>query len=124
MHRAGCDPGNMSPADILCDFCTVPWDGESIMVEGHRGSCICVPCLRHAARVLLSAEADSAGPSAPGACVLCLRPDRDPVWRGAQAAAEASISGAAICRGCVRRSIRLVDPAAPHSVPLPSTAED
>ncbi len=51
---------------ISCDFCRTDWDGASPAVEGHRGSIICLECLKAGLGSLEPAEA-------PFDCILCLR---------------------------------------------------
>lgn len=100
MYKQGTDPDNVQPQDILCDFCHTPWDGTSMMIEGHRGSCICSVCLERAAAALLHDEATDT----PDTCILCLREARAATWRHPD---RTQPGDAAACRGCVRRSVRL-----------------
>lgn len=51
---------------VSCDFCGTDWDGQSPVIEGHRGSVICLSCLQRALK-------DLAPPDGPYACTLCLR---------------------------------------------------
>ena len=45
MHRAGHDPDNIQPDDILCDFCLrATWSLDIPSVEGHHGSIFCAEC--------------------------------------------------------------------------------
>ena len=51
---------------ISCDFCRTAWDEVIPMIEGHRGSVLCLPCLRRAL--------DEAASTAAGfECTLCLQ---------------------------------------------------
>lgn len=50
---------------ISCDFCGVDWDEVKPMLEGHKGSVMCLDCLRRAL--------DEAGPAEePFTCTLGL----------------------------------------------------
>lgn len=98
MHREGADPLNMSAEDFLCDFCGQAWREDRPFVEGHRGSCICGPCLSVAyAGLVLHRVNDQPGEGE--ACALCLleRPEvahwRSPVFGDTLA-----------CVQCVKRS--------------------
>ena len=68
------------------------------MIEGHRGSCICGDCLSSASLALVQ---ERLIPEV-AQCVLCLRTDRNPIWKGQDP------SSASACRGCIRRSARLM----------------
>ena len=93
MQRPHADPENMQPADFLCDFCLKAWDGESPVVEGHKGSLICGDCLAAAYReVVLAGRSGPAGYT----CTLCLETRPEPGWAGA--------SGAAACARCIKQS--------------------
>lgn len=98
MHRPGADPENMEAADFLCDFCLKAWDGESPVVEGHRGGLICGPCLTEAFRALaLKGE----GTAAAGfECVLCLEKRAEIGWVGK--------AGASVCRRCSKQSAAIL----------------
>jgi hypothetical protein len=94
VQRPGANPDDMQASDFLCDFCLKAWDGESPVVEGHRGSLICGECLAVAYRALvLGADANA---PAGYSCVLCLETRDEPGWTGT--------SGAAACRRCVKQS--------------------
>ena len=104
MHRPGSNPEAMQASDILCDFCERPWTDEVAMVEGHRGSCICGPCLSTAWRAVVDGGLDDAPPQPPEdsietpawVCTLCLEPRRDPAFQSPLR------SEALICRRCIR----------------------
>lgn len=51
---------------VSCDFCGTDWDGQSPVIEGHRGSIICLECLKAALKGLAASEDKYQ-------CVLCLR---------------------------------------------------
>ena len=95
MQRPGCDPDNMEPADFLCDFCGQCWADGRPMVEGHRGSLICGPCLGVAYVEVVQGGARSAPGGA--ACTLCLEARDGAMW--ASGAREAFA-----CLRCVKQS--------------------
>ena len=83
---------------ISCDFCGTDWDELIPMIEGHRGSVLCLACLKQAL--------DNATPAdEPFECTLCLsgKPAGVKVWRhpGPQAS-EGLNAGATLCWGCIR----------------------
>lgn len=98
MHREGADPDSMTEADILCDFCGKSWAERGAMVEGHRGACICGPCLTIAyAEVVLHGLDDR--PAEGEACTLCLEAGRaEPHWR------SPVFPEALICRRCIKQA--------------------
>ena len=98
MHRQGCDPQNIQPEDILCDFCEQPWSDDRPMVEGHRGSCICGPCLTVAYATCINAKNDD--PRAPTeTCTLCLEPsDERRHWRSPMR------EQALVCSRCLKQA--------------------
>jgi len=98
MHREGADPVNMTAEDFLCDFCGQHWREDRPFVEGHRGSCICGPCLTVAyAELVLHKTGEEPGEGE--ACTLCLRPEPgEPAWRSPVR------DEALACRTCVKRS--------------------
>ena len=51
---------------VSCDFCGTDWDGQFAAIEGHRGSIICLECLKLALDNLVVAGETFK-------CVLCLR---------------------------------------------------
>ena len=96
MQRPGANPDDMRPSDFLCDFCGRTWDGESPVVEGHRGSLICGDCLAAAYRALVLNSQNSA--AAGYQCRLCLENRPDPGW------IHAANPDAAACVRCIRQS--------------------
>jgi|SRR5678815_724 hypothetical protein len=96
MQRTGADPENMQASDFLCDFCGKEWDGESPVVEGHRGSLICGECLAAAYQTVVLARSSSA--PAGYACTLCLENRSDPGW------ASPTRQEAAACQRCIKQS--------------------
>lgn len=81
---------------IACDFCGTDWDQVKPMVEGHRGSVLCLECLK------LALEA-TAAMSDDFACTLCLgsQPAGTNGWCPAVAGANAE---AAICGECMQQA--------------------
>lgn len=86
---------------ISCDFCGVDWDpqtGTPAMTEGHKGSALCLDCLRRALP-----ESQPAAEAFD--CTLCLQRREAPTRRWAHPAPEPAPGlnpGAAICWECVR----------------------
>ena len=55
---------------ISCDFCGTDWDEQIPMIEGHKGSIICLSCLKRAL--------DEAAPADETfSCTMCLQ-EREP----------------------------------------------
>ena len=80
---------------ISCDFCGTDWDQIKPMVEGHRGSVICLVCLE-------IALADAQAGDSPFSCTLCLREELDatlPHWPHAD-------RDAVICQDCIHQAAR------------------
>jgi len=76
---------------ISCDFCLTDWDEVRPMIEGHRGSVLCLDCLRRAL--------DASAPAETGFdCTLCLRHHEAgrKTWR------NPAHPAAALCFDCVR----------------------
>jgi len=81
-----------------CDFCTMPWDENRQMVEGHRGSLICSQCLSIAFTELVHLDSGYS-PTRTESCILCLESDRDGLhW---QSPVEPTVIA---CRRCVKQS--------------------
>ncbi|MCB9845477.1 MAG: hypothetical protein H6811_05790 [Phycisphaeraceae bacterium] len=96
------DPSAEGNDYFRCDFCGSGWSEQRPMVEGHRGSLICAPCLRLAyASVMLRGE--GIGPRAGIGCVLCLRTVDGPHWVGPH---DESVVA---CRECIERSARVLE---------------
>ncbi len=85
---------------IACDFCGTEWDQVRPMIEGHRGSILCLACLR-------SAQNEMAAGSEPFKCTLCLRdlPADVPSWHHAQKAEDAN-PDAALCGDCLKQAVK------------------
>lgn len=85
-----------------CDFCRSSWSEDRPMVEGHRGSLICAPCLSVAYReVVLHAGGE---PPTPGVgCALCLQTNDTRYW------ASPLDRSVVACAECVERSARTME---------------
>lgn len=129
MHRPGSNPDAMLPSDILCDFCERAWTDEVPMVEGHRGSCICGPCLTVAWQAVIDGGLDDAPPQPPEdsidtppawICALCLEPRRDPAFQSPLR------DEAFVCRRCIRLAGRALhdDPGIDWSKPSTGAVSD
>jgi hypothetical protein len=127
MHRPGSNPDAMLPSDILCDFCERPWSDDLPMVEGHRGSCICGPCLAVAWSAVVDGGLDDAppppdDPDGPPSwtCALCLEPRRDPAF------ASPMRPEAFVCRRCIRLAGRALhdDPSVDWTKPSSGSVAD
>jgi hypothetical protein len=83
---------------ISCDFCGCDWDEVQPMIEGHKGSVLCLDCLKLALH--------HAQPSdEPFDCTLCLQQHTvgTRAWRNAQADPSPGLNpAAALCWDCVR----------------------
>ena len=86
---------------ISCDFCGTDWDEQLPMIEGHRGSVLCLDCLK---RALVEAQpADSAFTG-----TLCLRdniPAATPCWRHPSPGPNANPDGI-LCEDCMKQAAR------------------
>lgn len=91
---------------FICDFCRAPWAESRPMVEGHKGSLICGPCLTIAfTQTVLGKQGEQGvrGPvhpaSAPGPwCTMCLERRAELYW------ASPLHPGARCCTRCIRQS--------------------
>lgn len=74
------DPNAEGNAYFKCDYCRSPWSEDRPMVEGHKGSLICAPCLTVGyAQVVV--HQNGVPPGDHGACTLCLmHKDAEPHW--------------------------------------------
>jgi len=101
VHREGADPHNMTAEDFLCDFCGSHWAEDRQMIEGHRGSCLCVKCLSVAYRTL-AIDDDGVTPNDETTCVMCLTTGGEfPLW-------ESPSTGSLACAQCVKRAAGVV----------------
>ncbi len=79
---------------ISCDFCGSDWDEVKPMIEGHRGSVLCLNCLK-------TALVEMATGSQPYACTLCIReglPPSLPRWQSPLR------PQAVICEECIHQA--------------------
>jgi len=104
MRRPGTDETNVQMSDVLCDFCHRQWSEDIPMIEGHQGSCICGKCLTVAYTDIVLNGNDTRPEEFT--CPMCLESDAD---RAALERAEAPgwqspMTGATICRRCVKQA--------------------
>lgn len=87
---------------ISCDFCGRDWDQQAPMIEGHRGSVICLDCFKRAL--------DEAGPAQTAYdCTMCLqhREAGGKVWRHPNPTPSAGLNRqAAICWPDIRQAAK------------------
>jgi len=87
---------------ISCDFCGADWDEVIPMIEGHRGSVLCLGCLKRAL-----AEATPA--DAAFECTMCLR-EKTPGtkrWTHPEPAETPGLNAAAqVCWPCLKQAGR------------------
>lgn len=83
---------------ISCDFCGTDWDQVRPMMEGHKGSVICLDCLKFA--LAMSGPAQEAF-----SCTMCLHPfeKEQTVWRHPDQLAGANAE-ACLCKGCISQA--------------------
>jgi len=83
---------------ISCDFCGTDWDEEIAMIEGHKGSVLCLACLTQAL--------GNAGPAEDTyQCTLCLvgQPPELKRWLHPGPAPSPGLNeGASLCWDCIR----------------------
>ncbi len=83
---------------ISCDFCGTDWDQCLSMIEGHRGSVLCLDCLKQAL--------DQARPGdEPFTGTLCLsdKPAGTRMWRHPGPKPSSGLNpGAPLCWDCIR----------------------
>lgn len=83
---------------ISCDFCGTDWDEQLSMIEGHRGSVLCLECLKLAL--------DAAEPADEATdCSLCLsgKPAGTKRWRHPSPKPSPGLNtGATLCWDCIR----------------------
>jgi hypothetical protein len=83
---------------ISCDFCGTDWDEQLPMIEGHRGSVLCLACLRHALDGAQPAEE-----SFTGAMCLSDRSAGTSCWTHPGPAPSPGLNpGAILCWDCIR----------------------
>lgn len=85
-----------------CDSCLSAWSDDRPMVEGHRGSLLCAPCLSVAYdHVVLQGAGETLPPGIT--CVMCLEPRKDPCW---QSSARPEVF---VCLRCIKQSARVLE---------------
>lgn len=85
---------------LACDFCGIDWDMERPMIEGHKGSILCLDCLGRAID-----EASSS--SEPFDCTLCLVEREPPMARWAHPEpGEDANAAATVCWDCLQQADR------------------
>ncbi|MAT81161.1 MAG: hypothetical protein CMJ29_05890 [Phycisphaerae bacterium] len=98
MHRAGHDPDNIQPDDILCDFCLrATWSLDIPSVEGHHGSILCAECLEQAWKSLVMEKGGAAGEEG-WTCTMCLEAREAPWW------CSSLNDQARVCRRCTKQA--------------------
>lgn len=92
-----------------CDFCLRGWREDLPMVEGHKGSLICMECLSAACQ-RVAVERNGVPHEQITGCTLCLQHREMPYWQradydhdapGAAELAHAQLGPAAICEQCI-----------------------
>ncbi|MCP4758179.1 MAG: hypothetical protein GY894_08425 [Planctomycetes bacterium] len=97
MHRPGCNPDDVQPQDVLCDFCgRAAWAEDIPCVEGHRGSLICGDCLELACASSVY-DSDQTDNAIVSLCVLCLQESDGGLWRH-------EFNEAGICKRCMKQA--------------------
>ena len=84
---------------VSCDFCGTDWDGVSPVIEGHRGSIICLECMKTALNGLCFA-------GEPFKCVLCLR---EPIPAAVERWNHANHPQTYACKSCVHQAAEVFD---------------
>ena len=84
---------------ISCDFCGTDWDQVRPMIEGHRGSVICLDCVKQAI-------ADESAPPSQYSCTMCIRdqlPTKLKQWEP-NPRPQAANPTAIICHDCLQQA--------------------
>ena len=85
---------------ISCDFCGTDWDQVLPMIEGHRGSILCLACLKIAIDEIKVHQNTFC-------CALCIRenlPENLPRWRP-DPYPERANQKALLCEDCLRQAV-------------------
>ena len=94
------DPDASGTDFFKCDFCHAAWQDENPMVEGHRGSLICLRCLSVAYdRLVTHTDPDA---DSTESCVMCLEARQQPVW-------VSPITDVHACLRCVKLAARALE---------------
>lgn len=85
---------------LACDFCGTDWDQVAPMIEGHRGSILCLTCLGRAID-------EATEPAEPFTCTLCTqqRQAEMKMYRNPAPPTEAN-EQAALCWDCAQQADR------------------
>lgn len=85
---------------IACDFCGTDWDEKLPMIEGHRGSVLCLACLTKALNATVVNQEELK-------CTLCLRdlPVNMPRWQHPASPHRAN-AGATVCHDCLQQAAK------------------
>ncbi len=88
---------------ISCDFCGVDWDEVIPMIEGHRGSILCLECMK-------TALDNTIGEELPYECTMCRREQlgSKPHWRPRREEGAPLPPGAypfaVVCESCLNQA--------------------
>jgi hypothetical protein len=85
-----------------CDFCLQPWSEDRPMVEGHRGSLLCGPCLSMAYRFAILTDPPSGPMGDQGSCALCLQHKDKAAWESPLAPATWA------CAECITNAAKML----------------
>ena len=92
---------------LSCDFCGTDWDNESAMVEGHRGSILCLPCIEKARVEVEDQENDGLFK-----CTLCQQEKEGSTiqsWRHTSATVSPGLNAEAqMCEDCLQQAVRVM----------------
>lgn len=94
------DPSAEGNDFFKCDFCRHGWSQDRPMVEGHKGSLICAPCLTLAFDELWNRPG---GQRVPFTCTLCLEHREEPYW------VSPAFPEAGICKRCTKQSVVMLE---------------
>ncbi len=84
---------------LACDFCGADWDMVKPMIEGHKGSILCLDCLSRAIDQAAAAERAFA-------CTLCLVDREPPMKRWSGPRPTAGDDPAQVCWDCLQQADR------------------
>lgn len=86
---------------ISCDFCGVDWDEVIPMIEGHKGSVLCLNCMKQAIGQLVSE-------TEPYKCTMCVKdglPGDLRHWRHPSPTPSPGLNvGAIMCIDCLQQA--------------------
>src|SRR5215471_13883877 len=84
---------------VSCDFCATDWNGAAPVIEGHRGSIICLECLKRALGEMKHGEGKFN-------CVLCLR---EGIAENVDRWEHQNRPGVFACKSCVLQAADVFD---------------